>query len=77
MRLKSRPLSTRLSPSYRHEAPLASTSELTAIPPATLAKVLIYEARDEYLDRIREKPVQTGLITLGVGLLLGLLLRRR
>ena len=28
-------------------APLASTSELTAIPPATLAKVLIYEARDE------------------------------
>ena len=47
LRLKSRPLSTRLSPSYRHEAPLASTSELTAIPPATLAKVLIYEARDE------------------------------
>ena len=28
-------------------APLASTSELTAIPPATLAKLLVYEARDE------------------------------
>jgi len=28
-------------------AALASTSELTAIPPATLAKLLVYEARDD------------------------------
>jgi hypothetical protein len=27
-------------------AALASTSELTTIPPATLAKLLVYEARD-------------------------------
>ena len=36
-----------------------------------------YDARDQYIDRVREKHVQNNIMTLGAGVLLGLLLRRR